>query len=232
MKQQFIQKFFVICFFALIASCSNTNSSGIGLTGAPTKPPKDPDAVGLTAKITDTYKSTLAIPDVGFTKTIEFTESLQLASYDDCLYTIQETSVLLQKDKTVLIDFQYKQTPDKENISSCPEKIDKYNNHKKDIAFEKYVNNKISVFMSSSDVDTILRANPDFKSGQVLTMESRKFGEIDSLFVRIKLVDLNNEPYLLETHFSSLNSFLDIIDRKYISMKSSKVISYRKLITQ
>lgn len=225
-----VKAFFFLCALNLLFSCNTTNTSGIGLTTPPPKPPINPIVNDLTAKITDTYKSTLSIPEVGFSKTVEFTDSLRLSSDVYCNYLIQESSTLLEKDKIVLIDVQYKQTADEENRPPCPEKRDKYVNHKKSLAFEKYSYSKIALFMLSADVETFLKTNPEFKTAQVLTMDSRKLGAIDTLFVRLKIVGLNNESYLLETHFSSMNSFLDIVDQKYISMSNSEVISYHKLL--
>lgn len=231
MVNQSLQKHFIFIFIFALSSCSNTNSSGIGLTSAPPKPPTPPEVINQTAKLTETYKSELAIPEVGFAKVLEFTEKLELVSGDECHYIVQEKSILLEKEKTILVDFSYKQKPAEGNFSWCPPQIDKYVNFKKDLTFEKFAASKISMFMNLSNVDLILKRNPDLKAAEILTMESRKLAQLDGVFVRVKLVDQTGAGYLVESYFSSLNSFLNLIDYKLISMKTSEVLAYKKLVS-
>lgn len=228
-----IKKILSICFLVVVfCSCMNTNSGGIGLSHSPDKPPTPPSELEQNSqRIIDTYKSTLGLPAEGFTKKIEYPDARELKSGETCFYTITETNILKIREPKIVVEVSYQQKPDEDNATKkCPAKMDDYNDHMKTYEFSEYANSKVAIFLGYSDVATILQSNPKFKSAKVLTMQSTTMHLMDALLVRVILTNTENEQFLLETTFSKMNSFVEVIDQKYQSMKTNKVISYRKLL--
>lgn len=223
-------KIVFVCFLLLLSSCQNTNTSGVGLVLRDPKPPAPTDLQQQGEQVITTYKSTLALPEDGFTKLTEYGDSLRLTNGFECRYTILETATLKNRETLVLTEYKYKQIPNPENRELCPVKLDKYVGHTKSPTFEEYANQKVAIFLSYSNVESVLQANPKMRSAQVLVMQSTKMHNMDALFVRMKLTDMFNEQYLLETTFSTMNSFIDVMEQKFSSLKTNEQISYRKLI--
>ncbi len=225
-------KILFICSFVVMTACQNTNTTGSGLTLKDPKPPTPPEVQQQSARLMDTYKSTLGLPAEGFSKVTEFSTSMTLISKAPCFYIIRETATLKQKEPIMLVEYKFQQRLDKEKESdkSCPSKMDRYVDFTTDLSFQDYANEKVALFLSYSDANSLLQANSRMRTAQVLAMNTTKVNDMDALFVRMKMTDLNNEAYLLETTFSTMNSFVDVIDQKFNSMKTNKQISYRKLI--